>query len=73
MSRILRGDVLVIAGIAAFIEAQSHRPVCAVGGGSEHLESGLSQTAYDLMGIGGWARLIVGGLLVGAAASHTNR
>jgi uncharacterized membrane protein HdeD (DUF308 family) len=76
MRQILAGAVLVIAGIAAFIEASSHRPevrhgiprfsrgqvlgYLALTGPSR----GLSQTAYDLLRIGAWALVIVGGLLV---------
>ena len=73
MRQIFSGAVLVIAGIAAFIEAHSHRP------GFEGLTeirrarlesrgaaptSGLSPTAYDLLHIGAWALVILGGLLV---------
>lgn len=78
MWRVYGGAVAVIAGIAAFIEAHSHRPMPAVGvpGGilqkSElaeqgvHAEaaSGLSATAYDALRIGGWALLILGALTV---------
>ena len=76
MRRVLGGAVLVIAGIAAFIEAHSHRPevpyalprfsrgqvlgYLTLTGPSR----GLSQTAYDLLRIGAWALVIVGGLLV---------
>jgi hypothetical protein len=84
MRQVLIGAVLVIAGIAAFIEAGSHSPsykqVCrppsceyrhfrgeAIPEGPETsvLESGhLSQTPYDLLRIGAWALVIIGGLLV---------
>jgi hypothetical protein len=71
MWRVFAGAALVIAGIAAFIEAHSHRPIPAgptgVGSGIGDIPSpasGLSQTAYDLLRIGGWALVIVGGLLV---------
>jgi hypothetical protein len=70
---VLGGAVLVILGIVAFIEAYSHAPeyicpgeyttlgVCS----HEYLASGhLSQTAYDLLRIGGSALVIVGGLVV---------
>jgi hypothetical protein len=55
------GAALVIAGIAAFIEAHSHRTrPASFGEGTE----GLSQTAYDLLRIGAWALVIIGGLLI---------
>jgi hypothetical protein len=76
MTRVFIGAALVIAGIAAFIEASSHRPevrhalprfsrgqvlgYLTLTGPSR----GLSQTAYDLLRIGGWALVIVGVLLV---------
>jgi hypothetical protein len=78
----LGGAVLVILGIAAFIEAYSHAPeyVCpgeytALGVCShEYLASGhLSQTAYDLLRIGGSALVIVGGLLVATAVIRYRR
>jgi hypothetical protein len=76
--QIFAGAVLVIAGIAAFIEAHSHRPMVFSGieevagragtppifSGRVHTTSGLSRTAYDVLRIGGWALVIVGGLLV---------
>ena len=81
MWRIFAGAVLVIAGIAAFIEAHSHKPVPAEtapsGGSGEgnvyeppgpafhgHGPTGLSQTAYDLLRIGAWTLVIIGGLLI---------
>jgi hypothetical protein len=72
MRQVLGGAVLVIAGIAAFIEAHSHRPMDVTGEGSAEAEAlhqpipkmGLSETAYDLLRIGAWALVIVGGLLV---------
>jgi hypothetical protein len=69
MRRVFGGAVLVIAGIAAFIEAHSHAPrpekVCGLAEGCvSSAASGLSQTAYDLLRIGGWALVIIGGLLV---------
>jgi hypothetical protein len=76
MWRLLGGAVLVVLGIAAFIEASSHKPevrhalprfsrgqvlgYLTLTGPSR----GRSQTAYDLLRIGGWALVIVGGLLV---------
>jgi hypothetical protein len=76
--RVFGGAALVIAGIAAFIEAHSHRPVPTVVTRARALRerrldeigvafhrpmSGLSPTAYDLLRIGA-ALVIVGGLLV---------
>jgi hypothetical protein len=75
MWRIFGGAVLVIAGIAAFIEANSNRPIPAFTT-TERLQlanrtvitqfpaSGPPQTAYDLIRIGAWELVIVGGLLV---------
>ena len=49
MRQVFAGAVLVVAGIAAFIKAHSHRTKpAAFGEGTE----GLSQTAYDLLRIG---------------------
>jgi hypothetical protein len=72
MRQVFGGAVLVIAGIAAFIEAHDHRPIRSTitleGSVAEklasHPASGLSQTAYDLLRIGAWALVIIGGLLV---------
>jgi peptidoglycan/LPS O-acetylase OafA/YrhL len=74
MWRVFGGAAVVIAGIAAFIEAHTHRPVTTpladrvvarraaeLGLG---LHTGLSRTAYDLLRIGAWALVIVGGLTV---------
>jgi hypothetical protein len=57
MLRIFGGAALVIAGIAAFIEAHSHRPVLgfapspreAALGETGSPSSGLSPDAYDLL------------------------
>jgi hypothetical protein len=61
------GAALVVAGIAAFIEASSHRPVTCEPG-IRYIPpchaSRLSQTPYDLLRIGAWALVIFGGLLV---------
>jgi uncharacterized membrane protein HdeD (DUF308 family) len=70
------GAALVIAGIAAVIEAHSHRPevryapprfsrgqvlgYLTLAGPSR----GLSQTAYDLLRIGAWALVVVGAVLL---------
>jgi hypothetical protein len=76
MVRVFGGAALVIAGIAALIEAHAHRPIPAhvlhtdaVGINyppqlPPHPASGLSQTAYDLLRIGGAALIIVGALLI---------
>jgi uncharacterized membrane protein HdeD (DUF308 family) len=74
MRQVFVGAALVIAGIAAFIEAYSHPPElesrCRTGGKACPLEAfsavhiGLSKTAYDLLRIGAWALVIVGVLLV---------
>ena len=63
------GAVIVVAGIAALIEARSHHPVYyQPGEGSVRIYFGaagsLPQTAYDLLRIGGWALVIFGGLIV---------
>ena len=56
MRQVFGCAVLVIAGIAAFIEASSHHPVAAFGadvrcesGEACHSAHGLSETAYDLI------------------------
>ena len=74
MRQVFGGAVLVIAGIAALIEAFRHPPElesrCRTGGKAcpfedfMNVHTGLSQTAYDLLRIGAWALVIVGGLLV---------
>jgi hypothetical protein len=73
MWRVYGGAIAVIAGIAAFIEASSHAP------GTECLRevtepghhtclqsrvTGMTHTAYDLLRIGAWALVILGGLTV---------
>ena len=65
MRQLFAGAVLVVAGIAAFIEAHHYRPLP-----SEYFTPGvpgapsrLSQTAYDLLRIGAWALVIFGALL----------
>jgi hypothetical protein len=68
MRQVFIGVALVIAGIAAFVEASSHVPRHCNPGvrylpGPCH-PTGLSQTAYDLLRIGGWALVLVGGALV---------
>jgi hypothetical protein len=64
------GAAFLIGGVAALIEAHSHRPIPLgnpFGGGSGDGSfgfSGWSQTAYDLVRIGGFALLIIGAILV---------
>jgi hypothetical protein len=68
--RVFGGATLVILGIAAFIEAGSHAPGygCPIGRGvcreRELVHTGLSHTVYDLLRIGAWGLVILGGLLV---------
>ncbi len=67
MVRIVIGGVLLIAGIAARIEATSHRPTLVpVPGGFAGMDArtGWAQSTYDLVRIGSWALIIVGLLLV---------
>ena len=78
MVRIFGGAIMVVAGIAAFIEAHSHHPVAEVtlssvpriaraesaAGVTPRPPSGWSTTTYDVVRIGGWALVIVGVLLV---------
>lgn len=73
MRHALAGATLVVAGIAAFIEIAAHKPtygcrgsarICGLEEGG-YLQAGhLSQTAYDLIRIGGWALMIFGTLLI---------
>jgi hypothetical protein len=70
MREIFGGALLVVAGIAAFIEAHSHHPWEYEGWGPggkapyglHHV--GLSQSSYDLVHIAAWALVIFGGLLI---------
>jgi hypothetical protein len=74
MRQVFAGAVLAVAGVAAFIEAHSHRPITqyVCPNGSEECKAaklfahhhGLSQTAYDLLRIGAWALVIVGALVI---------
>ncbi len=69
----------MVTGIVALVEANRYRPL--PGGyflSSVGAPSRLSETAYDLLRIGGWALIVVGGLLalVGLIrfyAAHINR
>jgi uncharacterized membrane protein len=72
--RVYVGAVLIIVGIAGFIETHSHHPVSAVGVPGDAFEkarlatrgvapipaSGLPPTAYDLLRIGAWALIVLG-------------
>ena len=73
MWRVYGGAIMVIAGIAAFIEGHSNRPEygcpggasrCAVGSPEALQPGSLSQTTYDLLRIGAWALVILGALTV---------
>jgi hypothetical protein len=66
MWRVYGGAILIIGGIAAFIEAHRHIPVPAKQPeiGLITPASGLSDTAYDLLRLGGWALVIVGAVSV---------
>ena len=78
MRQIFGGALLVIAGIAAFIEAHSHRPEseqlcggrrrfeCPEGVPITTVHHGLSETAYDLLRIGGLMRFYALGALFDA-------
>jgi hypothetical protein len=64
MPLIFGAGLLVVVGIAGLIEANHYRPLppgyflSRVGAPSR-----LSETAFDLLRIGGWALIIFGGLL----------
>ncbi len=71
MWRVYGGAVLVIAGIAAFIEEKAHQPATEYVGTREQIAQqmtegkpgihvGLSKTADDLLSIGAWALVILG-------------
>jgi hypothetical protein len=68
MWRVFGGAALVVAGIAALIEAHTHHPLrcpgCVPSPFASSEPSRLSTTAYDLLRIGGWAVVIFGALLV---------
>lgn len=78
MFRIFGGAILLVAGIAAFIEAHRHIPVPATTlsasparalrdeqlGITPQPASGLSPAAYDLLHIGAYALVIFGALLI---------
>jgi hypothetical protein len=68
LRQVFGGAVLVIAGIAAFVQSSRHFPSacglherCITERGEP---SHLSTTAYDLLRIGAWALVIVGVLVV---------
>jgi hypothetical protein len=69
MWRVFIGAALVIAGIAAFIAADRHKPLVlspslGTSFGGVAIHRGLSPTAYDLLRIGAWALVIIGALLI---------
>jgi len=66
MRRVYTGAIMVVGGIALFIYAHRHIPVPARQPelGIITPASGLSTTAYDLVRIGGWALVILGGVTV---------
>jgi hypothetical protein len=65
MRRVYGGAILIIAGIAGFIEASAHPPGPHEPGLRLPPTPGeLSPTAYDLVRIGAWALVILGGLTV---------
>jgi len=65
----LLGALLVVGGIAALIEASTHRPqysagVPGSGGFGAGFRTGWPTTTYDLVRIGGWALLVFGVVIV---------
>lgn len=60
------GAISLIAGIAAFIEAHSHRPevIPNMQWAAPPIHVGLTPTAYDLLRIGAWALVVIGALLI---------
>jgi hypothetical protein len=70
MRQISAGAVLVVAGIAAFIEAHSHRPEYECKGAVGACERGEGlrllpgETPYEIPSGVAWAVVILGGLVV---------
>jgi hypothetical protein len=64
MRRAFLGAALVVAGIAAFIEASRYQPLGCERGERCAQASHLSATGYDLLHIGAWALVIFGALLI---------
>ena len=76
MVRVYVGALLIVAGIAAFIEAHSHQPRWGYAGTTPaqirsearwegpQIHFGLTETTYDLLRIGAWALLLLGALTV---------
>lgn len=69
MWRVYGGAIAVIAGIAAFTEASTHRPILACVPNCERVnnfhDAGVeawSATTYDLVHIAAWALVILGAL-----------
>jgi uncharacterized membrane protein HdeD (DUF308 family) len=73
MWRVYVGAIMIVGGIAAFIEAHSHHPVSGLrqvvlgrvrpiaGARSFAVPTeGLSPTAYDVLRIGAWALVTLG-------------
>jgi len=85
MRRAFGGAVLLVAGAAALIEAHAQRSRYVyvgelrdrleqeVEGPNPQMHLGLSPTACDLLRIGGWALVLTGALLVGAALLRRRR
>lgn len=85
--RLAGAAVVIVAGIAALVEATDHRPHSphasyGLGGGLgtglgdpgySTTSSGLSHTAYDLLQIGGWALIVIGLLLAVAGLLRSQR
>jgi hypothetical protein len=68
MWRIYCGAVAFLAGVSAFIVDYRNRPLDAFRpydhGTRVALVEGLSNTAYDVIHVGGWALIIAGFLLM---------
>jgi heme/copper-type cytochrome/quinol oxidase subunit 1 len=71
MWKVYGGGLALVAGITAFFEAHSHRPVPAgvrMPGWTSYAPlrtaARLSQTSYDLVRIGAWALVILGAVTV---------
>jgi hypothetical protein len=68
MWRIYGGAVAFLAGVSAFIVDYRNRPLEAFRafdhGSRIALVQGLSNTAYDLIHVGGWVLIIAGVLLM---------
>jgi hypothetical protein len=69
MSKVYTRAIFIVAGIGAFIEAQRYVPVPAQGaeGGLVSPATGLSNTGYDLLRLGGWVLVVFGVIAVASA------